>query len=103
MKSRKDFEGSFNAIVKNRLLESKRPQEEALFMLDTCCAACFLLAGAIEKHCEGHKAIERIVSRLERINKMIQDGKRKGGGNGHVEGDPEPYNPDDPTNRIIRP
>jgi hypothetical protein len=77
MKSRQAFEGYLTESVKQRIVQSGHPQEEALFLLDTFCAASFFCCGVIERNISTTNSINRIVSRLQRIRDKIEDSKRK--------------------------
>jgi hypothetical protein len=87
MKSRDAFEAYLNAVVKERILQSGKSQEEALFMLDLFLSASFFLTGVIERNISTQNSIGRIVSRLEMIRNKIEDARRKPQGGG-IDGDP---------------
>lgn len=77
MKSRDAFESYLNSVVKERLLQSGKSQEEALFMLDVFLAASVFLTGVVERNISTQNSINRIVSRLEMIRHKIEVERRK--------------------------
>jgi hypothetical protein len=87
MKSRDAFEAYLNTVVKERLLQSGKSQEEALFMLDIFLAASVFLTGVVERNISTQNSIQRIVSRLEMIRHKIEDARRKPN-SGAVDGSP---------------
>jgi len=92
MKSRQDFEGSLQAIVKSRVIQAKNSQEEALFMIDTFMAASFFLCGIIEKGSNTERQMNCMFTRAQRVREEIEKAKRKpqdGSGTATgVDGDP---------------
>lgn len=90
MKSRQEFEGSLNAIVKARVLQSKDSRDEAMFMIDTFMAASFFLVGVIEKGASTERSMNCMFTRAQRVREAIEQAKRKPNNDGStgIEGDP---------------
>jgi hypothetical protein len=93
MKSRQNFEGELQAVIKSRLVQSQNMREEALFMVDTLLAASFFLVGVLEKkpsversmNCLFTRAqiVREAMARAERNNPKAGDGTATG-----IDGDP---------------
>ena len=89
MKSRQDFEGSLDNIVKNRILQSKDSRDEALFLIDTFMAASFFLVGIIEKGASMERSMNCMFTRAQRVRELIEKAKRNPTKeNGGADGDP---------------
>ena len=92
MKSRESFEGHLSAITKERIAQSKNPNDEALFLIDTFMAAAFFCTGVIERNIDTRSAMNRMFARAERVRGAIEAAKRKpnNGGNSAtgIDGDP---------------
>jgi hypothetical protein len=89
MKSRQDFEGSLDNIVKNRILQSKDSRDEALFLIDTFMAASFFLVSIIEKGASMERSMNCMFTRAQRVRELIEKAKRNPTKeNGGADGDP---------------
>ena len=96
MESRGNFEVRLNQIVSHRIHRSKNPREEALWLLDVFCAACFFCARVMD-HSRGPDAtMDLIVNRLAGIKKMILEARNSGGNGSSSTGETD-------VPRIIRP
>ena len=83
MKSRQNFEGALSANIKERIAESKNPQEEALWLIDTLMAASFFLCGIIERGSGTERQMNCMFTRAQRVREEIERGRRgksNGGG-----------------------
>ena len=82
MKSRQAFEGTLDAIVKNRILEADNAQNEALFLIDTFMAASFFLVGVIEKNATMERSMNCMFTRAQRVRELIEKAKKNPTHNG---------------------
>jgi hypothetical protein len=89
MKSRQAFEGTLEAQVKSRLLESDNSREEALFLIDTFLAAAYFLVGVAERGASGERAMNCLFTRAQRVREAMAKAKSKNNGSATgIDGDP---------------
>ena len=70
-----------SAITKERIAQSKNPNDEALFLIDTFMAASFFCTGVIEKRIDTKSAMNRMFARAERVRAELEKSKRSSNGN----------------------
>jgi len=93
MKSRQNFEGALSANVQERVANSKNPQEEALWLIDTFMSASFFLCGVIERGSSTERQMNCMFTRAQRVREEIERGRNGGKSNGGaplhgIEGNP---------------
>jgi hypothetical protein len=76
MKSRQHFEGNLEATIKERVMKSNDPREEALFMIDTLLAASFFLVGVLEKKPTGERTMNCLFARAQRVREVMERAKK---------------------------
>ena len=79
-------------MVKERVLQSQSPKEEALFLIDTFLAASLFLVGVIEKKPSVERSMNCLFTRAQRVREAMEHAKRDENNGGQsvtgIDGDP---------------